>query len=194
MTIEDVLFFLIVPIGGVVIGAIAVYFSSLKILEKGQNLKKRNIAKAFLLEIKAIEKKLNLTINDKFLENNENPNILSLEIHAINKLHFHYPFYDNYDLFSTSRMSIYILNENLCEEMNIFYDNLCISDDRRKELMEKINKKSNDDVIGTIKSYKETINAVKHTFKSVENIKKELEEIIFLSQDPPNIFRLFRRN
>jgi len=142
-----------------------------------------------LLEIKAIEDYLRPTLSDAFLDDRSSmPSILNIEAHARNKLHWHYPFYDNYDLFSTSRMSIFILNENLCEKMNKFYADLIIADDWRKEFLNKVNEMSdnsknylinspNVDEKKIEESYNNTIRNVKEAFKSIDEIKKELETI-----------------
>lgn len=205
MLLEDIIYFLIMPIVCVIIGAIAVYFSSIKILEKEQNIKIRNIANAFLLETKAIENYLLPTVNDVFLENHPNPSIFHIESHARNKLHWHYPFYDNYDLFSTSRMSIFILDEKLCEKMNKFYANLIISDDWRKEFMEKVDKiamnesvylinSPSDELKNIINSYSDTLDAVKHTFEPIEDIKKGLEEIISMNEKSDSIIKFLKKD
>jgi len=208
MVLEEISSFINIPIIstliGVIVGSVTVYWTSMRILQTEQSLKKKNIARAFLLEIKAIEKNLRPTLSDIFLNERTTPSIFNIEAHAINKLHWHYPFYDNYDLFSTSRMSIFILNEDLCEKLNRFYANLIIADDWRKNFLIKVDemrKKSSNYMINSEnseekcieESYSNTIIAVKDTFKPINEIKMGLEEIADMKKTHNSVISTLKR-
>jgi CHASE1-domain containing sensor protein len=179
---DEILFYVIIPIGstlvGVVIGAVATYYSSLTVLQRQQNIQKLNIAKAFLSEIKMIEKWLLPTVKDNFLVTNEDPIMFNLFKHALKDLNWDRPFYDDDGLFFISRPEIYCFDEGLFEKLELFYSNLLTSEEDRQIFIKNSDFTISRATYHDKKRYRETIDAIKHTYETISDIQTKLDNII----------------
>ena len=181
---DEIPFLVIVPFAstllGVVIGGVITYFASIKILERQQNIQKSNIAKAFLSEIKALENWVKPSIEDIFLADSRKENNFNLYHHAKDFLHWDRPFYEDTDLFFNSRMSMYLFDEDLYENLEKFYGNLLNADEYRQVFLSNENSKIEEITYHERKRYLETIEELKRTFSSVSSIKAQLEHTILI--------------
>jgi len=140
---EEILFLVIVPfastIFGIIIGALITYFVSLKLIEHQQNIETVNIAKAFLSEIKGLEKWLKPSIEDTFLTDPQKIINFNFYRHVMDDLHWDRAFYEDTDLFLNSRPLIYRFDEDLFEELEKFYSNLLVADEYRQVFKSEVN-------------------------------------------------------
>jgi len=194
---DELLISVIVPFAaslfGVAIGGFVTYLASLKILEHQQNIQRVNIAKAFLSEIKVLEKWLKPSVEDTFLTDSKKIIDFNFYRHAIDDLHWDRTFYEDTDLYFNSRPLMYRFDEELYEELEKFYSNLLVADEYRQVFMSGVN-------LGTAevnplerRRYSETIDALKHTCSSISGIKTQLERIISIYGKKREI-RKFKKN
>lgn len=179
---DVILYSVIIPIVatllGVVVGAVITYFSSIKILERQQNIQKVNIAKAFLSEIKSLEKWLKPTLDDNFLVETRKEIKFNLYRHAMDDLHWDRSFYDDTDLFFNSRSLIYYFDEDLFEKLEEFYSNLLVADEYRQVFLSDRSLGAEEVTYHERRRYNETIDMIKHTYSSINDIKTKLQRII----------------
>jgi hypothetical protein len=194
---DELLFYVIVPIGstlvGVAIGAVATYYGSLRIFQRQQNTERATIAKGFLSEIEGIERSLLPTINDNFLQTDENPIMWNLFKHIRIDLQWGRSFYDDYGLFFTSRREIYHFDEELVRELERFYSNLLVSEEYRYNFMENndfnlfSHARPNDKA-----DYKEIVGAIKHTCEVIPEIKTKLNIYILSLENENNLYSFMK--
>ena len=175
---SEAFYSIIIQICAIYFGGVVTYYASLKVFERQQNSKKVNIAKAFLSEIKSLEKWLQPSVNDEFLVEGKEELRVNLYRHALDTLHWDRPFYDDDGLFFISRAEMYCLDEGSFEKLELFYSNILVSDEYRQIFVKDT---SFGPVIATYherRRYKETIEALKHDFSLIEEIKDKLQNVI----------------
>jgi hypothetical protein len=163
---------------GVIVGAVITYHGSKKILDQQFTVQKKNIAKAFLSEIKCIEKWLKPSVDDNFLIEGKKEIKFNLYRHALDVLSWDRPFYDDTGLFFISRSQIYCFDEDLYEKIELFYSNLLIADEYRQVFLKDQSLAINEATYHERRRYIETLNAIKETHSTINMIKSNLNKVI----------------
>lgn len=174
----ETIYLIIVQIFAIFFGGIVTYYASLKVFERQQNSQKVNIAKAFLSEIKSIEKWLQPSVNDEFLVEGKEELRFNLYRHALDILHWDRPFYEDDGLFFISRAEMYCLDEEIFERLELFYSNLLVTDEYRQIFIQDASFGPDIATYHERRRYKETIEALKHDFSLIEEIKDNLQNVI----------------
>jgi len=163
---------------GVLIGGIVTYFVSLKILEKQQNIQKRNIARAFLSESQRIEEWMKPSIEDDYIIRNPDDLLFNLYKHAFNDLFLDRPLITDDCLYFTSRTAMYSLDEDVFDLLEHFYSKLLNAEEFRKIFFENKSLAASPMGYHDKRRFSETLEAIKRAYSLIDEIKLKLERIV----------------